>query len=36
MEIKIVAFNGQLFGVQRTSSGEFHDYYERYPYIGDV
>ncbi len=34
MEIKIIWANNQLFGVQKSASGRFHDLYERYPYIG--
>lgn len=36
MEIKIIDVNNKLFGVQRTSFGEFHNYHERYEYIGDA
>ena len=36
VEIKIirVGYDG-ILGVQRTEFGVFHDYHERYPYVGD-
>lgn len=36
MEIKIINVNSQLFGVQKTVFGEFHNHNERYPYLGDA
>lgn len=34
MEIKIIWANNQHWGVQRIASGQFHDYNERYLYLG--
>lgn len=36
MEIKIISVNNELLGVQRTELREFHDYRERYPYLGNA
>ncbi|MCD6010645.1 MAG: hypothetical protein K0Q79_507 [Flavipsychrobacter sp.] len=36
VEIKIIRVGyDELVGVQKTQFGEFHDYHERYPYLGD-
>lgn len=34
MEIKIIWAENKLQGVQKTALGQFHDYNERYPYLG--
>ncbi len=36
VEIKIIRVGyDELFGVQKTQFGQFHDYHERYQYLGD-